>query len=81
MMFANTNFSIAPTPRPFGKELPSDLTVEGEEEVLRERLLSVDSTSNVVFDSQDSLSQQRSELRIAQEPTGCLDIPGGAAWR
>jgi len=72
---------ITPAPSPFWTEVAGDRAMELKQEVRSHGLGGEVPGGDVVFDAQDTLGQQRSQLAVAQEPAGCLDIAGSAAWR
>ena len=55
--------------------------MEGENQVWVEGLCREGAGSNVALDAQDAFGQERSQLGVAQEPAGRLEVAGGAAWR
>ena len=81
MMLADTDLRITPAPSPFRTEVAGDRAMELEQQVWSHGLGGEGSGSDGAFDAQDTLGQQRGQLAVAQEPAGCLDIAGSAAWR
>ena len=78
---ADTDLRITPAPSPFRTEVAGDRAMELEQQVWSHGLGGEGSGSDGAFDAQDTLGQQRGQLAVAQEPAGCLDIAGSAAWR